>query len=797
LEKLKKTTMRRIALYLLIVTAASAISKIDATAQTSFVPKNLGEQVNSPYSEINPVISIDGKTLFFTRVNHPENRFGENDSQDIWFTKLNDDGTWSPAQRASNELNMGRYNSILSALDDGKSYLILGRYNKKGTRWLARGISIVERKSEMEWGDPEPLKVTKFKRINRGRVVSAYLTPDKQLLLLAFSTSPNGKNLKMYVSLQKDEYGYSKPKSLKGGPRDARSAESPFLSKDKNRLYFSANFNDRSDNFDIYFSQRTDETYRNWSEPIRLTDTINSLNWDSYFKMNPKESWAYFSSINKSFGKSDIFRVKIFEEFPFVKVTGLVLNQSDQSLMVKDTTYRITVNGSVFPGFTINKYSASYEVLLPLGASYSILPEMENWNGISSTIDLTAVREYSEANVNLFFSAIPFVQVKGRVVDTRTNLPVPLERNPRVWVNGVPSDSVKFDKFSASFQALLPLGESYIFESKMDNFTGKPVLVDVKAEAAFQSRDITLLVTSVPWVELKGTALDNSSFTPILGDATPKLVINGLVADSVLVDPVSGNFSVRLPYGTNYNLAIKAKDYKPLDNKVDLTGYVEYIALSQNIFAEREDANMAILSGKIINLKTGKQLEEGFEVQLRVNGVETRAFNYDTKNASYTLKLPVGYNYDLTPKVMNFYNKFEPVDLTKTAPLSKIPRNFYVTPIEVGQSVDIENIYFETGKAVLKPESFRSLNALVQFLNEYPNVKVEIGGHTDDVGSASVNQKISEERALSVAEYVMAQGIPAHRIESKGYGFSKPKASNKTADGRAKNRRVDFTITGI
>ncbi len=768
-----------------------------AQSQTSFVPKNLGPQVNSEYPEINPVLSSDGKTLFFTRVNHPENGFGPNDSQDIWFSKQNEDGTWAPAQRAPEQLNIGRYNAILAALDDGKSYLLLGRFNKKGTRWQTRGLSIIERKSEMEWGDPIPLSVRGFKRINRGRVVSAYITPDRQLIFLAFSTSTNGRKLRLYVSQQKDEFSYSKPRSLRGGIEDARSAEAPFITNDKNRLYFSAMFASRGDNYDIYYSQRTDETYRNWSEPIRVTDTINSKNWDSYFKLNTKGSWAYFSSISNSLGMSDIFRVKIFEEFPFVRVSGLVLNQADQTLMVKDTAYSITVNGERFADLKLDKASASYEALLPLGGAYVLNPEMENWNGLSSTIDLTSVREYSEANLNLYFSAIPFVQVSGRIIDTRTNLPIALDKKPLVWINGAPSDSIKYDQFSAAFQALLPLGVSYSFEPKVENFTGSPVIVDVSNETTFQKREAVLYVTSVPWVEVKGTALDNSSFIPILGDANPQLLVNGVVADTVIIDPATGAYTIRLPFGKDYNLAVKAKDYKPLQNKIDLKGYVEFTQLSQNVFAEREDANMAILSGKVINLKTGKQLEEGYEVQMRINGMETRAFVYDTKNASYTLKLPVGYNYDLTPKVVNFYNKFEPVDLTKVAALSKIPRNFYVTPIEVGQSVDIENIYFETGKAVLKPESFRSLNALVQFLSEYPNVKVEIGGHTDDVGSASVNQKISEERAMSVAQYVMAQGVPAHRIESKGYGFSKPKASNKTADGRAKNRRVDFTITGI
>lgn len=792
--------MKKLVLIIAYFTAFISLSANRLSAQTSFEPQNLGKAVNSDYSEINPVISMDGKTLYFCRVNHPENNFGANNSLDIWYSRLQDDGTWSIAHRLPNSINIGRYNAILSALDDGESYLITGRFNKKGTRWLTNGFSIIKKTGEYEWSKPMPIKVKRYAKKSLGRVSTAYMTPDRELLFLSFTTKPNGRKLSLYVSKRKKENRYSKPKLLKGGPRDAkkaRSVEAPFITADKNRLYFAGDFGEGRDNFNIFYSERSDETYRRWSAPKKVTDTINSPNWDSYFKLNKNESWAYFSSVTKSIGKSDIFRVKIYEEFPYVRLTGLILNQADQTLMLDETTYEVYVNGEIFTGLKLNKASASYEALLPLGKSYTLLPKMENWNGISTDIDLTKVREYTESKLNLYFSAIPFVLVKGRVVDTRTGYPVPLSLNPKALINGEVSDSITYDQFSGAFQALLPLGEVYSFTGNVNNFTSTPTVVDVSQETSYIEKEITVYVTTVPWVELSGQVLDNSSLTPILGESLPKFLINGQVTDSIMIDPVNANYSIKLPFGKSYILGVAAKDYKTLDNQVDLTSYVEFVALKQNIFAEREDANMVALSGKIINTKTGKQLEDGYEVKMRVNGIETPAFSYDTKGASYTLKLPVGYNYDLTPQIINFYNRFEPIDLTKAAPMSKIVRNFYVTPLEVGQSIDIENIYFETGRAMLKPESFRSLNALISFLNEYPNVRVEIGGHTDNVGSATVNQKISEERAFSVAEYVIAQGVPAHRVVSKGYGFDKPKASNKTPEGRAQNRRVDFTITGI
>lgn len=781
----------------IVIALIIIITGSEVIAQTSFKPQNLGPAVNTEYPEFNPVLSLDGKTLYFTRANHPQNRYGRLNSQDIWYTTLNDDGTWTEAQRLPNTVNIGRYNSILAALDDGNTFLINGKFNQRGTRWIERGLSLIQKTDNENWGKPQDLKINGYSRMNKGKATTAFMTADRNYIFFSFSKRANSNRLSLYVSRRKDENKYGKPQSLSGKLNKGRSSEAPFVTSDGNVLYFSSNVGEGRSNHNIYQSNRGDDTYEVWSPPVALSDTINTPNWDSYYKLNKKGSWAYYSSVTNSVGKSDIFRVKIFEENPFVKLTGLILNKADQKLMLADSSYSIAVNGKPFPGLKIDKTSASYEVLLPLGDIYTLQPEMKNWNGISSDVDVRSQREYTESKLNLYFTSIPFILVKGKIIDTRTDLPISMEKNPKVCLDGVEYDSVKYDQFSSSYQVLLPLGKKYVFSAAAPNYTGKSDTVDVLNETVYQEKELNLYLATLPWIEVKGIAMDNSSFTPILGNSSPKLLLDGTAVDSIMIDPATGEFTIRLPFGKKYKTSIAASDFSTLDNELDLTGYVEYNVVQHNVFAEKKDANMAILSGKVMNTKTEKPVDPGIIVKMKVNNVISYAFKYDSTNASYTLKLPVGYVYDLTPSVYNFYNKFEPVDLTKVAAMTKISRNFYVTPIEVGQSVDIENIFFETGKAGLKPESFRALNALVVFLNEYPNVKVEISGHTDNIGSAEINLKISEQRAKAVSEYVISMGVQASRVESKGYGLTKPKYNNKTADGRSKNRRVEFTITGI
>lgn len=789
--------MKKFIIHILPITIGFLLLGLNVTAQSSFTPHNLGSNVNSVYPEINPILSIDGKTLYFTRVNHPENTVGRVNSQDAWFCNLNDDGTWSEAKRLPKEVNINRYNAILSALSDGKTFMINGVYNKKGRLWLKRGFSLIVRNDDGVWGKPSPIKIKGFARKNRGRTESAYITPDKEYIFLAYAPKNNSPKLTLYVAKKNGENRYGKPKELKGGLNKGRSAEAPFLSADGRTLYFSGNFNGNRNSFDLYRCTRTDDDYINWSKPELLTDSINTPNWDSYYKLNAKGSWAYYCTTTNSLGESDVFRVKLFEENPFVKVTGLILSKQNEALMLADTNYQILVNGQQFSGLKIDKASASYEALLPLGGQYSIKPELKNWTSTSSDIDARGLKEYTESKLNLYLNTIPFILVKAKIIDTRTSLPVSPEKNPLVIINGVIADSVKFDPLTATYQILLPLDSTYILKAKVSDFTAKADTVNVMKETVYQEREINLYVTSNPWIEVKGIALDNNTMTPIIGNPNIKLVIDGVNVDSIKIDAATGEFTIRLPFGKQYRTAITAKDFKPIENVLDLSGYVEFTTVKHSVFGEFKDANMAILSGIVINTKTGKALEQGIPVKLKINGVVSPAFKYDSIKLEYTLKLPVGYVYDLIPSVFNYYNKFEPLDLTKVAAKTKIPKNFYVTPIEVGQSVDIEHIYFETSKADLKPTSYKSLNALVAFLNEYPNVTVEISGHTDNVGAAAINLAISEKRAKSVANFVVSMGVPSSRIVSKGYGLTKPKYPNKTSQGRAKNRRVEFTITGI
>lgn len=116
---------------------------------------------------------------------------------------------------------------------------------------------------------------------------------------------------------------------------------------------------------------------------------------------------------------------------------------------------------------------------------------------------------------------------------------------------------------------------------------------------------------------------------------------------------------------------------------------------------------------------------------------------------------------------------------------------------EVGQVIVLENIFFDFDKSVLLPQSFVELKKLTDILSAHPEMKIELSGHTDSKGKDKYNQKLSENRAKAVYDYLIGKGIDKSRLKYKGYGATQPIADNSTDEGRAKNRRVEFKITSM
>lgn len=161
----------------------------------------------------------------------------------------------------------------------------------------------------------------------------------------------------------------------------------------------------------------------------------------------------------------------------------------------------------------------------------------------------------------------------------------------------------------------------------------------------------------------------------------------------------------------------------------------------------------------------------------------------------FSLRLPAGTEYEifiLGFKDSTSYNTLKIPALGKNEFFKK---SFKVeVKFQPPHSFVLEDVNFNTGKSTLMPGSFAALNDLVTYLNRKDEIRIEIGGHTDNMGKEEANVKLSLDRANVVKEYLIKQGIDASRLTTQGYGATKPVADNKTADGRATNRRTEVTV---
>jgi outer membrane protein OmpA-like peptidoglycan-associated protein len=160
----------------------------------------------------------------------------------------------------------------------------------------------------------------------------------------------------------------------------------------------------------------------------------------------------------------------------------------------------------------------------------------------------------------------------------------------------------------------------------------------------------------------------------------------------------------------------------------------------------------------------------------------------------YKMKIPQAKKYGIQILAKGYLLYLTEVDLSAETYEKEAVRDFQLDRIEVGAKVILRNIFFDFNKATLKPESYVELENVVKLLQNNENLRIEISGHTDNVGSAKYNQKLSESRAAAVVDYLIIRGISGSRLEFKGYGLEQPITSNTTDEGRAQNRRVEFKI---
>ncbi|AEI48176.1 OmpA family protein [Runella slithyformis] len=368
--------------------------------------ENLGNSVNSEYNEINPVISPDGKTLFFARVSHPQNAHGLEGSQDIWFSELINN-QWGLARRMTAPINREEYNCAYSITPDGNTLLIMGAY-EKGT-YQTRGFSFSKRTAN-GWSAPQKLAIAGLEGMSKGEYMCGFLSNDSKTLVMAFSEKKKSTKDDIYVSFQQKNGTWSKPVSLGIDVNtDDFTETTPFLAADGATLYFSSDRTGGQGSNDIYYTKRIDKTWKRWSKPVNLGPAINTDGYDAYYTIAAAGDYAYMVSKKNTLGKGDIVKIKIKSDEPsapsivpapepVVLVSGKVVDTKTGKPIDARIIYENLADGTEVGTAQTDPRTGEYKIVLPKGMKYGVRAVAKDFIAEAQNIDLTNVTGYKEVN---------------------------------------------------------------------------------------------------------------------------------------------------------------------------------------------------------------------------------------------------------------------------------------------------------------------------------------------------------------------------------------------------------------
>ncbi|UTW64227.1 OmpA family protein [bacterium SCSIO 12741] len=198
--------------------------------------------------------------------------------------------------------------------------------------------------------------------------------------------------------------------------------------------------------------------------------------------------------------------------------------------------------------------------------------------------------------------------------------------------------------------------------------------------------------------------------------------------------------------------------------------------------------------GKVFDSQTKKPIQ----AELKLVDLETKEtvgfVHSEPGTGKYLMILTEGSDYAFYAETPGYLFKSVSFEYQERSQFDPIEMDIYLDPIIKGVTVQLNNIYFQTGKAALLSKSRVELDKLYKLMKRNPTLKIELGGHTDNTGSEQVNETLSKKRVEAVKKYLVDKGIPANRMVGVGYGEAKPIATNDTPEGRKQNRRVEFTV---
>jgi outer membrane protein OmpA-like peptidoglycan-associated protein len=372
----------------------------------------MNDQVNTRYNEVSPVISPDGKSLYFVVADHPENNYGKEGSQDIWVTTLDDKGEWSKAKHLGSPYNQNRNNAVFNFLPDGSQFIRGGRSKNE------KGFSIVSTS-----GSVRELKVTDFDKMEKGIFYGATLSADGKQMIIYFSERPNDKFSDLYLSSMQPDGHFSKPLKLKLS--STGDDFSPFIAPDQKTLYYASNrfAKDRVGGTDVYKATRLDDSWQNWSEPVNLGRAVNTGADDAYFSIDSKGNiFTARAGAKVDGGNYDLLILR--PRNINIILSGMVYNQKTKQPIAANVEVKLKELKQ--PISLKSTTTGKFETRIPEVDNYNIAANASGFLPTASDHKVPKLNRDTTLHVDIYLTPLAKqLALAGDVLDKKTNNKVP------------------------------------------------------------------------------------------------------------------------------------------------------------------------------------------------------------------------------------------------------------------------------------------------------------------------------------------------------------------------------------
>ncbi len=424
-------------------------------------------------------------------------------------------------------------------------------------------------------------------------------------------------------------------------------------------------------------------------------------------------------------------------------------------------------------------YRSSNSMIFGVGANFQNIKlgyayQLDNgWLGQTSngTHEIQLIYSFKKLNSNQKVKKIKETNVTGSVTNSANGTPV--ENADVIFYDNTGKEiyRTKTDKDGKYVSSLKP-DENYKVEVKSEKFYSVSDMMPISATENSKTIDYKLETNTTI---LKGKVEPANSLIKIYDS-------DGKLFKTVQPDS-NGNYAVEVENGKNYKIEVLADGFEPKTDNIS----IEKGAGEQNF-----SPTLNTYKDLTANIRN-KDTNEPIDANIVVKNNEGAVIDNKSVKGSYSIRLLPG-KYVIEVGGENIIPMKEQLEINKNTE-KNYTLEIKAKVMSKDKTFQLGTVSFEGGKSIIKDQSsFAVLDELIKIMNENPEMKIEIGGHTDNVGNNALNLKLSQERANICKEYVVGKGISNERVKAVGYGKTKPILNNDTPENRSKNRRVEFKI---